>query len=71
MSLVLVINQEGQRSMSTPNNACTRQVGLCAFSSVLRGLKLVPINGVVSSRPQRLTPTVGRLHRVNKGFHDG
>src|SRR5687768_8824383 len=34
-----------------PNNACTRLVGVCAFSGIWCGLKLVPSNGVVSSRP--------------------
>jgi hypothetical protein len=31
-----------QRSVSAPNTACTRLVGLCAFSVTLRGLRLVP-----------------------------
>jgi hypothetical protein len=34
-----------------PNTACTRRVGVAAFSGSLRGLKLVPANSVLSSRP--------------------
>jgi hypothetical protein len=34
-----------------PNTACTRLMGVCAFSSRLRGLKLVPVKHVLSSRP--------------------
>jgi hypothetical protein len=30
------------RSMSAPNPACARLVGVCAFSSSLRSLRLVP-----------------------------
>jgi hypothetical protein len=33
-----IIRPYGQKRA---NNACTRQVGLCAFSSSLRGLKLI------------------------------
>jgi len=42
MGLMFVINQESQRSVSAPNKACTRLVGVGAFSGTLRGLKLVP-----------------------------
>ena len=42
MDLVFVFSQFGRRSVSAPNTACTRLVGVCAFSGSLRGLKLVP-----------------------------
>ena len=42
MGLVFVINQVGWRSVSAPNTACTRLVGLAAFSGSFLGLKLVP-----------------------------
>src|SRR6185503_6786920 len=36
---------------SPPNNACTRQVGLCAFFSLLRGFKFFPLPNRVHARP--------------------
>jgi len=30
------------KEQKTPNTACTRLVGVCAFSGTLRGLELVP-----------------------------
>jgi len=41
-----------------PNTACTRRVGVCAFSGSLRGLKLVP-----SKRRSLVPPTRGNAHR--------
>ncbi len=32
------------RSKSAPNTACTRRVGVCAFSGSFRGSRLVPAN---------------------------
>src|SRR3989304_3723689 len=45
-----------------PNTACTRLVGVCAFSGSLRGLKFGSVK-MALSRPahQRVTHTVGRL----------
>ena len=43
-------SKAGQQAVP-PNTACTRLVGVCAFSSSLRGLKWVLANGVISSRP--------------------
>ncbi len=42
MGLVFVINQIGRRSVSAANTACTRLVGVAAFSGSLCGLKLIP-----------------------------
>jgi len=33
------------------NNACTRQVGVCAFFSLLRGFKFFPLPSRVHARP--------------------
>ncbi len=41
-------------SEQSPNNACTRRVGLCAFSGRLRGLELAP-----SNRRDLIPPTSG------------
>ena len=51
MGLVFVISQESRRSESAPNTACTRQVGVCAFSSSLCDLKLIPSKSRYLSPP--------------------
>ncbi len=38
---------------TAPNTACTRRVGVAAFSSSLRGLKLVPVKWRYLVPPQR------------------
>jgi uncharacterized membrane protein YgdD (TMEM256/DUF423 family) len=40
--LVFGVNPLGRYSVSAPNKACTRLVGVCAFSGTLRGFKLIP-----------------------------
>ena len=41
-------------SKTPPNTACTRLVGVCAFSGTLRGLKLVPSKWRCLVPPRRI-----------------
>jgi hypothetical protein len=61
MGLVFTFEQEGWRSASAANTACTRQVGLCAFSSTLRGFKFSRFQTTSTPAHLRVTLTVRRF----------
>jgi hypothetical protein len=68
MGLVFVIDQVGWRSVSVPNNACTRQVGFCAFFKPVPGFEFFPLPIRVSPRPlagnaSRWVATCGTVSR--------
>ena len=54
MGRVFVIRHENWRSKNAPNTACTRRVGVVAFSSSLRGSKLVPSPAGNANRSKEL-----------------
>jgi hypothetical protein len=39
--------------VTAANNACTRRLGLCAFSGSFRGLELIPLKSRYLSPPSR------------------
>ena len=51
MGLVFVLDPFGRRSMSAPNTACTRLVGVWRFQAVCVAWSRLRQNGVLSSHP--------------------
>jgi len=54
--MLIKMTAKFRKAETAPNTACTRRVGVAAFSSRLRGLELVPAKWRSLIPPRRIEP---------------